>query len=338
MAVGRVGGTKSLISGQVGNNIYQIVPDGDGGYSQKVMSKPESYRYTNTDKQALQRMKICVVETAMRHLKRLLGIAFQSARNKTVSVNMFSSLNYSYVDRDTKDNWYGGNQFYYPVKGFLDTLGGHFLISSGTLKVNAYKAMHYRATPSIHDPYYYDHWFDVNETIDGVVFGANIVVSTVGDFLKYSGMMAGDVIGLASYYEAYTYNDPSDPEEEPRHEVGYLWALVEIAYGINPATPLSQAVVERLFKVTAKTDVSVLYGANSNSVFVGFKRTTDNPQFQFMQHAAFTSRYVNGRRLVSKSWLDPVDDSTTPIYSNRAPADVFYSWIGTGAAILPSPY
>ena len=87
MAVGRVGGTKSLISGQVGNTIYQIVPDGDGGYSQKVMAKPESYRYTNTDKQALQRMKICVVETAMKQMKRLLGISFQSARNKTASVN-----------------------------------------------------------------------------------------------------------------------------------------------------------------------------------------------------------------------------------------------------------
>lgn len=338
MAVGRVGGTKSLISGQVGNTIYQIVPDGDGGYSQKVMAKPESYRYTNTDKQALQRMKICVVETAMKQMKRLLGISFQSARNKTASVNMFSSLNYSYVDRDTKDHWYEGNQFYYPIKGFLDTLGGHFLISSGTLKENAFKALYYRATPSIRDPYYHDHWFGVNETIDGIIFGANIMVSTVGDLLKYSNMMAGDVIGLASYYDAYIYRDPDDPEEEPVTEVGYLWAMIEIAYGINPATRLSQAVVERLFKVTAKTDVSVLYGENSHCVFVGFKRRTDNPQYQFMQHAAFTSRYVNGRRLVSKSWLDPVDESSRQAYFHRAPADVFYSWIGTGAAILPSPY
>ena len=338
MAVGRVGGTKSLISGKVGDTIFQIVKDGDGDYRQNVMAKPETYRYTNTDKQALQRMKICVVETAMKQLKRLLGISFQSARNKTASVNQFSSINYSYVDRDTKEHWYEGNQFYYPIKRFMDTLGGRFLISSGTLKVNAFKEIIFRGTPSIHDPYFEDHFFNVDETIDGVIFGSDSSALTVGQFLSQAGIKVGDVVGIAAYYDAFIYDDPDDPEEEPRNEVGYLWALIEVAYGINANTPMSQAVAERLFKITAKTDVSVLYGEHSHCVFVGFKRSIMNPQVEFKMHSAFTSRYVSGRRLVSKSWLENVEEHVTPVYSGRAPADVFYSWIDAAPSILPSPY
>ena len=55
MASGRVGGTKSKVSGTIGSEVYSLRRNPDGTYSQVVSAKPETTTYTNTEKQAAQR-------------------------------------------------------------------------------------------------------------------------------------------------------------------------------------------------------------------------------------------------------------------------------------------
>ena len=90
MASGRVGGTRSKISGKVGNEIYQVVRNPDGSYSQQVYEKPEIVQTAQTPKLQAQRMITAMVESLMRDLKEVGRISMQSGVNRSKSLNAFS--------------------------------------------------------------------------------------------------------------------------------------------------------------------------------------------------------------------------------------------------------
>lgn len=333
MAVGRVGGTKSLISGQVGDDIYKIQRNADGSYSQVVVAKPETYKYTNSDLQALQRMKICMVETAMKQLKQVLGIAFQSSRTKTISVNRFASTNLALIDRDCKDHWYGDNEFYYPIKTYMDTLGGRFRLSAGSLQYNVYKELYQGSSFPMRSPYRRDGWISPMDYADLCIFGSDNTVQTVGEFLKKAGLRRGDQVGFVTYADI-TVNPES---EDPKTEIKYLYAIIQIAYNVPDATPLSQQAIEALFKVKGKDGVVVKYGVSSHCVCVGWVKNYNVKEYQFLMHGAFSVSSPKGAKMVSNAWLEPTRSGLTPVYSNRDPSHVFWSWIGVRYQILPYP-
>lgn len=333
MAVGRVGGTKAKISGQVGDEIYKIEKDSSGGYQQVVIAKPESYPYTNTDLQALQRMKVCMVETAMKQLKLVLGIAYQNSRNKTASVNRFASTNLSLIDRDCKDHWYGDNEFYYPIKTYMDTLGGKFRISAGTLGYNVFKELYQGSSFPWQSEYSLDHWISPMDYADICIFGSDDTPTTVGQFLKKANLRRGDQVGFVSYADI-TINPTS---ETPRNEIKYLYALITIQYNVPDSTPLSQQAIESLFKVQGKDNVQVKYGEESHCVCVGWIKNYEVAEYQFLQHCAFSVSSPKGKKLVSNSWLTDTQPGQNPAYSNRDPSHVFWSWIGVPYQILPYP-
>ena len=90
MASGRVGGTRSKISGSVGDVVYQIKRNPDGTYTQIVYGKPEDVTQTITPRGQAQKMCTSMVEALMRDLKEVGRVCMQSAANKSKSLNAFS--------------------------------------------------------------------------------------------------------------------------------------------------------------------------------------------------------------------------------------------------------
>ena len=103
MASGRVGGTKSLKSGKVGDTVLGIVQEPNGSYAQKVSAYVPTKPQTQTVKLAVQQMCTAMVQAMMRDLKPLAKVAFQSGANKAKSLNAYSCFNLLKVAREAKD-------------------------------------------------------------------------------------------------------------------------------------------------------------------------------------------------------------------------------------------
>ena len=114
MASGRVGGTRSRVTGQIGSEVYRVVRNADGTYTQFVSAKGQQTSTYTTPKLQVQRMITAMVESMMKQLKPVARISMQSGANKSKSLNAFSSFNLHLVAQDCKAHWYGDNTFVYP--------------------------------------------------------------------------------------------------------------------------------------------------------------------------------------------------------------------------------
>ena len=138
MAISRVGGTHGLLKGSVGNDTYLIVKSPNGDYTQVVQAKKTTHTDTKTVRLAVQQMCTAIVEAMMRDLKPIIKYSFQSAKNKTTSVNMFSQFALRSLANDCRSYWFQDGDFYYPDAGARTPVAGPFILSSGTLPYNCF--------------------------------------------------------------------------------------------------------------------------------------------------------------------------------------------------------
>ena len=207
MASGRVGGTRSKISGQIGQEVYQIRKNPDGTYSQIVNAKGEiSVNYTTPRLQA-QRMCTSMVEAMMRDLKEVASISMQSAANKSKSLNAFSSYNLQLVARDCKANWFANNQFVYPELNRFDIkqrdLGGLYMLSSGSLQFNVFAGHAEYENPSgglVNYP-------NATHTPEGVYFRLPNYGCTISEFLRANRMTRLDYV-VCCFFGSYAEDVP----------------------------------------------------------------------------------------------------------------------------------
>ena len=221
MASGRVGGTKSKVSGTIGSEVYSLRRNPDGSYSQVISAKPETTTYTNTEKQAAQRMVTAMIEALMRDLTPVARISMQSGVNPSKSINAFSSFNLNKVREDMIANWYGNQKFVYPIKDSDVKLGGIYTISAGTLQLmqgevnnigwsydgwglNGHKWFNKRV----------NHWVGMQKRC---VCSDN----TLGTLLRESNMLRTDVFVSVCNREYFIYN-PELEEDEIVYKYDYI--------------------------------------------------------------------------------------------------------------------
>lgn len=149
MAVSNTGGTKGLLTGRVGQTLYSIQKQADGASVQVVRSLPSSVAYSNTVKQAINRMCMGMVERAMAQFKDILVSSFEGSKSYEESCNRFSAANYPLVvedlqrqvffEDDIEDESYielAAPEFRYYVKGRKYNLAGNWIVSQGSWPVN----------------------------------------------------------------------------------------------------------------------------------------------------------------------------------------------------------
>lgn len=138
MARSRVGGSKGLLSGKVGDVIYSITRNADGSFRQGIGAYPESRFNPNTDAQACARMAMGMIERAMFTYRDFMGTGFENVDLGTNSVSKFSEVNYNEIREEILAYWdmpdWTEWNYDFPKKGQTVPKDGEFIISQGSIR------------------------------------------------------------------------------------------------------------------------------------------------------------------------------------------------------------
>lgn len=137
MAIGRLGGTRSMIRGRVGNDIYSIGKDAAGDFMQIVRSRPEFYSDPKTDAQIIARMSMAQIYAALRSFSVITNHSFEGVPYGQPSITKFIELNYPLLREDVIEFWEEGYKFGWQLKGRETIDCGPWIVSMGSLSVPA---------------------------------------------------------------------------------------------------------------------------------------------------------------------------------------------------------
>lgn len=114
MASGRVGGTRSKISGVVGNDVYTIRKESNGSYQQVVAPLPESRPDTLTPAKVIERILMSIVYKYMQAIPAILTEAFGDTLTKSLNLQDFVRQNIRRLrERMEQQEWPRGPIYFY---------------------------------------------------------------------------------------------------------------------------------------------------------------------------------------------------------------------------------
>lgn len=326
MAKGRVGGTKAKISGQVGTNIYQIRKNSNGTYSQISYVKGVRTETETSEKLQVQRMVTCMVESLMHDIKPVAQLSMQAAKNKTNSMNAFSSMNLRYVAQDCKDNWYDSKEFVYPLPsrewGRNKDLGGLYRLSSGTGSINHFSRCFTSASPQL----IMEGWTNPNANFVGLEFLIPEGCSTIGDYLRKARITRLDLIVFCAFHFWLEQGgDTDDGAWLSRHE----YVIMRLSSLVSDNSSLDIISLRALFSLQQSDDIAQLYwGKDNRSFYLGVQEDLMRDD-NYFYGGAFTISYLTGKKLITDSHYDWLSAVHGPWLANQNPADVFGYWMNT---------
>lgn len=321
MAQSRIGGTKGLLSGSVGDNTYLIVKNPSGSYSQVVQQKKTTHANTKTERLAVQQMCTAIVEAMMRDIKPIIKLSFQSAQNKSQSVNAFSQFALQALAQDCKNNWYQSGDFYYPDKGSHTPVAGPFTLSSGSLPYNAFHSVrsvqeYYNALPFAQKPP------QLLTTNGGVaILKKGAADSTIGDFMKSNRLQYATQIMIAFFTETIY----ADTEKVVNL---YHYAQVSLNPRVSRDLPISVESLAALFLVDSSDDMGVFVNPRNLDVLVGSMWRDPDLLSDVVSIGGFTRDLYMGKVLVRFSKFEPTGGRSWPYYARAMPAVSLWSWMG----------
>ena len=326
MAKGRVGGTKAKITGQVGNNIFQIRKNGNGTYTQISYVKGVRTETETSEKLQVQRMVTCMVESLMHDIKPVAQLSMQAGKNKTNSMNAFSSMNLRYVAQDCKANWYESQEFVYPLPsrewGKTKDLGGLYRLSSGTGSLNHFSRCFHTATPQL----LMEGWTNPNANFVGLEFLIPDGCATIGDYLRKSKITRLDMVILCAFH-FWLEDDPESGEGDwlSRHE----YVIMRLNSSVSDSSDLNIESLRALFTMQHGEAVPQLYwGKDNKSFYLGYQEDLMQDD-NYYYGGAFTISYLTGKKLITDSHYDWLSSVHEPWLACQNPADVFGYWMGT---------
>lgn len=336
MASGRVGGTRSKKSGQVGDTIYQVVKNPDGSYTQIVYGKPEDVTQTITPRLQAQRMCMSMVEALMRDLKEVGRISMQAYANKSKSLNAFSSFNTQLVANDCKSNWYGGGKFHYPPTDFIgsmhEQIGGAWMLSSGTWQFNGFDSLLYKYSPIDLFPY---RQYILSEFV-GMRFTMLSGPETVDHFLRRHYMTVLDsLVFVAFQTEAIQDPESGDIDEATK----YVYFIATINTSIPSDTIITEQVLKDLFVCKSSFDVFKMMSDDGKGFYMGLMTDNEQDIYRVQSYGGFTISYMEGKKKISSSSMTLVQENFDNYLYNYCPADIFGTWMGEPRIKpYPSPF
>lgn len=133
MGRARIGGTKSKLRGKVGGDIYQLKRDAAGTLVQSVYAQNLNPAYSNSEKQAKNRMIMGQVERMWHWLPQIIKDSFANVPRGTRSFQMFSKLNYDLLRNDFESHYDADPDFDWQPKYDLHAPAGPWLLTHGSL-------------------------------------------------------------------------------------------------------------------------------------------------------------------------------------------------------------
>lgn len=133
MAKSKSGGTRALLRGRVGSDVYSVGKDGMGKRQQIVRSLAEVVANPRTENQMFGRMIMSTVMQAVSAMSPIIDHSFDGAAKGQPSISEFIRRNYALVKADALAHPSGSNKFglsKYQEKG---AKMGEYVISNGNV-------------------------------------------------------------------------------------------------------------------------------------------------------------------------------------------------------------
>ena len=218
MATGRVGGTRSKISGKVGDDVYTVRREGDGSYDQVVAPMPESREDTLTPEVVEQRMIMSICYRYMKAIPFVLNSAFKSNETKSLNLQEFVRINVPILRKKMKELNPLVNPIYYYQYGDEN-------IYPAPVKIGGYGSIVVQSLAVMHG-YIEGEWYNEFQ------FGAIMPGWSVGYWIKHTWHEIGDVILMLVQM---VDDDPS------RNNIYFCRFIV------NPKIPLTTSITDANF-------------------------------------------------------------------------------------------
>lgn len=135
MARARLGGSRTKLSGVVGDTLYSIIRNGESSYTQMVSQYAAERVNPNTKYQALYRMQVTLFFRALQVLAPIVQYTFEWQKQGRVSLNYFVSINSGLIQKDCKEHWEVPKGYFYPQKADAKNCMGIFQVSEGRLRL-----------------------------------------------------------------------------------------------------------------------------------------------------------------------------------------------------------
>ena len=232
MAKSKNGGTRSLIRGRVGSDVYSVGKDGAGKRQQVVRSLAESVANPRTESQMFGRMVMSTVMQAVSKLSPIIDHSFDGLPKGQPSISEFIRLNYALVKADALAHPSGSNTFglnKYQEKGAKI---GKYIVSKGQLA-----------------------------PLTGIVGAGNEwVIALTADTMTVGGLKAATGMQAGDYFTIVVIADDGNA----------YFTRVSLADGVTDATAISAGTLASIFVFDGNVTCTPSIATNSVVFSLGF--------------------------------------------------------------------
>lgn len=224
MAKSPVGGSRAMLKGRIGSDVYSVGKDGKGRRQQVVRSLAEQVSNPRTQAQMEGRMIMSTVMQTVSGLSAIIDHSFDGIANGQPSISEFIRRNYALVKADVAAHPSSGNKFGINKYQQRGALPGAYLISNGTLNMSG----------------------DISISDSGVYFPLSESAHTVGDLKTLLGISAD------GYFTIVVIGNNS----------GIDFTRFQVNPALTDATEITAANVGTLFVTEGSSEINAGFDSN----------------------------------------------------------------------------
>ena len=135
MAKSKSGGTRSMIRGRVGSDVYSVGRDAKGKKQQIVRSLAETVSNPRTQSQMRGRMIMATIAQVLAVLRPIVDHSFDNVTGARANLAEFTSRNYALIKADIAANPNSGNKFGLVLYNERGAKRGQYIIADGQANV-----------------------------------------------------------------------------------------------------------------------------------------------------------------------------------------------------------
>lgn len=132
MAKSKNGGSRAMIRGRIGSDVYSVGKDGKGNRQQVIRSLAVQVSNPRTTNQMFGRMIMSTVMQAVSALQPIIDHSFDGVAKGQPSISEFIRRNYSLVKADAQTNPASSNRFGLNKYGEKGIKVGNYIVSKGS--------------------------------------------------------------------------------------------------------------------------------------------------------------------------------------------------------------
>ena len=137
MAKSKSGGTRSMIRGRVGSDVYSVGRDSKGKKQQVVRSLAETVANPQTQAQMRSRMIMATIAQALAVLRPVIDHSFDNVVGSRANLNEFTARNYALIKADVAANPASDNKFGLNKWGEKGAKRGAYVVADGNAVIPA---------------------------------------------------------------------------------------------------------------------------------------------------------------------------------------------------------